>query len=60
MTGILEQIAESYQTETAKLEQYDEFPRKLMFSRRVNGFSNVPEDHVAQMQFSYMKEQAEQ
>ena len=57
--NMLEQIAESYETETAQLEQYDESPRKLVFSRRVNGFSNAPEDSVAQMQFSYMKERAE-
>ena len=58
--NMLEQIAAGYQTETEKLEPYDESPRKLFFSRRVNGFSNAPEDIVAQMQFSYIKERAEE
>jgi len=56
---MLEQIAEGYQVQMENLEQYDESPRKLVFSRRVHGFSNAPEDSVAQMQFRYMREQAE-
>lgn len=57
--NMLEQAAAEFQTEPSNLERYDESPRKLVFSRRVNGFSNAPEDSVAQMQFDYMKEQAE-
>lgn len=57
--NILEEIAEDYQTEISKLERYDEVPRKLVFSRRVNGYSNAPEDNVAQMQFNYLRERAE-
>lgn len=58
--NMLATIAEEYQTEREMLERYDESPRKLVFSRRVNGYSNAPEDSVAQMQFAFMKEQAEQ
>ena len=57
--NMLEQIAAEYQTTREELEPYDESPRKLVFSRRVNGFSNAPEDTVAQMQFDYIRKQAE-
>ena len=57
--NMLEQIAAEYQTTREELEPYDESPRKLVFSRRVNGFSNAPEDTVAQMQFDYIRKRAE-
>lgn len=56
--NMLEQIAAEQETDVAVLEAYDESPRKLVVSRKVNGFSNAPEDSVAQMQFNYMKERA--
>lgn len=58
--NMLEQIAETYQMELDTLKRYDEAPRKLVFSRRVNGYSNSPEDNVAQMEFTYIKDLAEQ
>lgn len=57
--NMLEQVAAEYSAELSNLERYDESPRKLVFSRRVNGFSNAPEDSVAQMQFGYMRDRAE-
>lgn len=58
--NMLATIAEEYQTERESLERYDESPRKLIFSRRVNGYSNAPEDSVAEMQFAFIRGQAEQ
>lgn len=57
--NMLEQIAREQQSDAALLERYDELPRRLIFSRRVNGFSNAPEDNVAELQFRYMRRQAE-
>ncbi|MBR3646284.1 MAG: cytidylate kinase-like family protein [Lachnospiraceae bacterium] len=40
------------------LEKYDEKPRNLLLSRNVKGYSNSPEDIVAEMQFKFFSEKA--
>lgn len=57
--NMLERIAREQRFDLAELARYDELPRKLVISRRVNGFSNAPEDSVADMQFRYMRRQAD-
>ena len=41
------------------MKKYDEKARNPWLSRTVDGYSNSPEDTVAQMQFDYLKERAE-
>ena len=57
--NMLQVIAAERMADIKALEVYDEQPRKRIVSRRLKGFSNAPEDAVAQMEFDYMKEQAQ-
>ncbi len=55
---LLKNIAKERNLDAAELERYDEKPRNLLFSRSVQGYSNSPEDNIAQMQFDYIREKA--
>lgn len=57
--NILADIAKEKNTSEEYLRKYDESGRNLLFSRTVNGFSNSPEEIVAQMQFDYIKTKAD-
>lgn len=57
--NMLRQIAQARGIDPEKLERYDELPKNRLIYRTVNGFSNAPEDVIAQMQFQYLKEQAQ-
>lgn len=56
--SILQTAAEAKGLNAKDLEQYDERPRSLLFYRSVKGFSNAPEDGVAQMQFDLLRRHA--
>lgn len=56
--NMLRQIAREKGLNPRQVEQYDESPRTVLIYRTVNGFSNAPEDVVAQMQFQYLRDQA--
>lgn len=56
--SILQTAAEAKGLNVKELEQYDERPRSLLFYRSVKGFSNAPEDGVAQMQFDLLRRHA--
>ncbi len=58
-SNILSDIAKEKNTSEDFLRKYDESARNLFFSRTVNGFSNSPEEVVAQMQFDYIKSKAD-
>lgn len=58
-SNILADIAKEKNTSEEYLRKYDESARNFLFSRTVNGFSNSPEEIVAQMQFDYIKEKAD-
>lgn len=58
--SILEQVALSQGVAPEILERYDEKPRNIFTSRSVKGFSNSPEENVAQMQFDYLRRKAEE
>lgn len=45
--------------DAALLEKYDEVPRNRLLYRKVNGFSNSPSENIANMQFDFLKKQAE-
>ena len=58
-SNILGEIAKEKNTSEEYLRKYDESARNLLFSRTVNGFSNSPEEVIAQMQFEYIKNRAD-
>ena len=58
--NILEQIACKHNLNIRRLEPYDEAPKNIFTSRNVKGFSNSPEEQVAQMQFRYLRARAEE
>ena len=57
--SILQSAAEARGVDAKTLEQYDERPRSPLFYRNIKGFSNAPEDGVAQMQFDLLRRHAE-
>lgn len=57
--NIIEEVAKEREVDVSDLEKYDEVPRKLLFSRSVLGYSNSPEEVVANMQFDYIRRKAE-
>lgn len=58
-SNILAEVAKKSNTSEEYLKKYDESARNLFFSRTVNGFSNSPEEIIAQMQFDYIKQRAD-
>ena len=56
--NLLEQIAAESGFSLETLKQYDESPRNFFTSRSVKGFNNAPQEHVAHMQFTYLKNKA--
>ena len=57
--SILQSAAEARGVDMKTLERYDERPRSPLFYRNIKGFSNAPEDGVAQMQFDLLRRHAE-
>lgn len=57
--NILEAAAAERGVDAKPLAQYDEQPRSLLFYRSIKGYSNAPEDGVAQMQFDLLRQHAE-
>ncbi|MDE7063055.1 MAG: cytidylate kinase-like family protein [Lachnospiraceae bacterium] len=58
--NLLQEIAAEKDWDHTRLEQYDERPRKRLFSRSVGGYSNSPEENIANMQFDYLRKKAEE
>ena len=56
--NILQEIAEVKKLNIKNLEKYDEKPRMRLFSRRVKGYSNSPEENIAHLQFEYLRRKA--
>ena len=56
--NMLRHIAEEKGMNPDRMQRYDESPKTRVLYRTVNGFSNAPEDIIAQMQFDYLKERA--
>lgn len=56
--SLLREIANKKHLNAAILEKYDEIPKNKLFSRRVKGYSNSPQENIAHMQFNYLKEKA--
>lgn len=58
-SNILAEVAKKSNASEEYLKKYDESARNLFFSRTVNGFSNSPEEIIAQMQFDHIKQKAD-
>lgn len=57
--NLLCKIADEKNLDHGKLKKYDESPKNKWFSRNVRGYSNSPEENIANLQFDYLREQAE-
>lgn len=53
--NLFDEIGKVRNIDTNDLLKYDEVPRKKLFSRTVNGYSNSPEENVAELQFALLK-----
>lgn len=58
-SNLIEIVAKEKNGNFEQFKKYDEKARNIFLSRTVNDFSNSPEDVIAQMQFDYLKKQAE-
>lgn len=57
--NLLDEIAAERNIKADELKQYDEVPKKTLLSRSVKGYSNSPEENVANLQFEYIKKLAD-
>lgn len=56
--SMLSKVAERMHMDVQQVEKFEEKPRNIFLSRRVNGFSNSIEENIAEMQFELIKEKA--
>lgn len=56
--NLLDEVAEKKGMNVASLNKYDEAPRRRLTSRTIRGYSNSPEEAIAEIQFNYLKEKA--
>lgn len=57
--NLLDKVAEEKDVDASHLAKYDEKPKSILFSRRVGEHTNSMEEHIAQMQFEYLKKKAD-
>lgn len=57
--NMLQSIADEKEVNVNTFEKYDEIPKIPFMSRTVRGFSNSPEENLAQMQFDFLRKKAE-
>lgn len=57
--NLLDHIAEEKNLNAEELKKFDEKPRNVLLSRTLKGHSSSPSDHIAMMQFDYIKKKAE-
>ena len=58
--NLLREIAVERNIDAVALEKYDEIPKKRLISRNVRGYSNSPEENIANMQFEYLQKKAKE
>ena len=56
--NIISEMVEGTKIDAKDLEKYDEVPRNRLFSRKVRGLSNSPEENIAHMQFDFLRKKA--
>ncbi len=59
-SNILKEIAIAKDIDHSDLERYDEVPKNRFFSKTRRGYSSSPEENIANLQFKYLREKAEQ
>lgn len=57
--NLLDHIAEEKELDADTLRKFDEKPKNFLLSRSVKGYSNSPEDAIANMQFEFLKNKAD-
>ena len=57
--SLLQNISEEKSIDLGILEKYDEQPRNMILSRTVAGYTNALEEHVARIQFDYIRSLAD-
>lgn len=58
-SNLLENIAQEKNMDHGELKKFDEKPKNKLLSRTVRGYSNSPQENLANMQFDYLREKAE-
>lgn len=58
--NLLREIAVEKNLDPTLLEKYDEVPKKRFISRNVRGYSNSPEENIANIQFEYLQKKAKE
>ena len=58
--NIFEGIGEKFDIDTTELEKFDETPRRMGITRKVNGYSNSPEEQVVELQRKFLQGKAEE
>ncbi len=58
--NIFEGIGEKFDIDTTNLEKFDETPRRKGITRKVNGYSNSPEEQVVELQREFLKGKADE
>lgn len=56
---LITEIAEKTGLAPEEIEKYNENPKHKLLSRTVRGYSNSIEDNIAEMQFNFIREKAE-
>lgn len=57
---MLDMMAEEKGIDLSRMKKYDEVSKKIFIHRTVRGASNSPEEVLAEMQFDFLKEKAEE
>ncbi len=58
--NILREIAVEKNLDASLLEKYDEVPKRHFISRNVRGYSNSPEENIANIQFEFLQKKAKE
>lgn len=58
--NIFKGIEEEFDIDASGLEKFDEMPRKMGITRKVQGYSNSPEEQLVELQRRFLREKAEQ
>ena len=56
--NLLDEVANLKNVNADALYQYDEAPHRLFASRTVRGYTNSPEENIAELQFALLKQKA--
>lgn len=57
---MLGEIALDKKVDVKTLEKFDELPKIPFFSRTVNGYSNSPQENIANLQFDFLRKKADE